>query len=180
MGYAQILENLRRTFEMASARQIAEGCDWYRIAKSLCSNDDDCKALAILSAQTEWNRNVELLQMLKRGDSRPADVPQARWENAAKGIMRQDGKVYNFYLSIRSGGEVGICVDTHILKCAFNNNVTTADQRRLFRSKSKLYQQIADAICEIAEEENLFPAQVQAIIWVVWRATNGRKRLRSV
>lgn len=172
--------NLRSTFESATPVQFQHGCMWYDVAHRLASEygnvNEDADRLAILSAQTPWERNAVLFRMLKDGESRPGDVPQLRWDNALNRKMRSDGKVYNFAVSIRTAGMAGCCIDSHMLKCAFRNQVTKENVGQLFRKNSKLYAMICEIIAEIAEDYCITPAQAQSVIWVTWKGYNSRKR----
>jgi hypothetical protein len=91
-------------------------------------------------------------------------------------------KVRSFYNNIlaqsHSGGSVTI--DVHAVSAAVGQAISSQDKRMVVMQSPKttaysakgVYSLFADAYRKVAKDHNLSPEQVQAIVWLQWRANN--------
>jgi hypothetical protein len=196
---------------MASAAELQEGKRWYADANLICCRiaaDTNtpiptvAAVMAALSPQNPWERNcsdAEALIRLYKADGKDAAESYKVGTfgiNKRKAIaclqeVSRDGhlkilnglKVQAFYLSIL-GDTDAVCVDGHAYSIWLGERVSTTDTPKI---TPKLYETIADDYRKCAAKireitgEYLYPAQIQAITWVVHRNLyKGQRKRRTI
>lgn len=176
--------NVTRIFRAASPAHVVKGMTWYSDAREVASalavrnNVPVEVAVGVIAATSplnSWGSNVNLsARLLAAGglDSGYLSIGLAK----ANAIVR-DGvdpldvltsdKIRNFYLSILSGGDDGVCIDRHAFSLAVNHrfaegNIPSLTGKR-YAATAETYRR-AGAILGVA------PARVQAVTWLSWRA----------
>ena len=164
---SHIHRNLRNAFRSASVRERREGLAWYRKARreaeALAAKYGEPAVLVVwliasLSPKSSWSRNLKDAEHYLQTGIYPGMKP-----------VSGGRKVGAFFHSIFRGGRTeSVCVDRHIASAAAGRKLSERELKRFFDSPRRK-DRIEKAIRTIAKEEGLWPAQVQAIIWVWWK-----------
>lgn len=186
------------TFFLASAGEIQEGLDWYRLANLITcriARDYNISILKVagvisaLSPQNPWERNVQDAEnMVKLYSIDPSSVDDLKVgtfganKRKAIQILSSNGEIETiadilngrkqqaFYRCILHQDDV--CVDGHAYSIWIGKRVSTTDTPKI---SAKLYQEIASdyreatAIINRIMGTNYTSYQVQAITWVTHR-----------
>lgn len=180
--------NITRIFREATPDQIEAGMSWYadarRIAGVLAEQygvtvEVAAGVIAALSPLNSWGANINLAARFLEAGGLSAGYLRA---NLAKAQTILDGgdilatlsglKVTNFYLSIISAGQSGVCIDRHAYSLAVNDRSVSNDVPKL---SSKRYAEITDCYVRAARilsrelGQVIAPAVVQSVTWTVWR-----------
>ena len=156
--------NLRKLLKETTPEEWIEGENWYAKALDLAigmtspdNHDDVCFLIASLSTQQSWERTLALVEEHLRGE-------KPKWIQATGGP-----KVMAFYESIKSGGKTKeVCLDRHMACAAAGRKLTKLELKRFFDSPRR-QRLVAGQVRRLALENDLYPAQMQAILWVTWR-----------
>lgn len=180
--------HITAVFRSATPDQIAAGADWYadarRIAEAFAAKhgitvDQAAGVIAALSPLNSWGANVSLAARFLDGAQHSGylGVGLTKGRDILAGhdiesILKGD-KITNFYRSIVSAGERGVCVDRHAFDLAVN--VRHNDDTRPSIGK-RLYAEVAECYVRAAKilsreyGMRITPAQVQSVTWVIWRS----------
>lgn len=176
--------NVTRIFRAASDSHVERGMRWYADAREVASalavrNNVSVEVatgvIAATSPLNSWGANVNLsARLLAAGglDSGYLSIGLAK----ANAIVR-DGvdpldvltsdKVKNFYLSILSGGDDGVCIDRHAYSLAVNHRFA---EGKIPSLTGKRYAATADTYRRAGDILGVAAARVQAVTWLAWRA----------
>lgn len=152
-----------------------------------------CGVAAALSPQNRWARNQRDAETLCRANdpaeaadggtltTYPKQIAKAldiltAWkdlstEHFAQMLGRRAFKTKAFFYSILAGGETdSVCIDRHMIDAADSGRGIGEGQILWTNGAKGCYDALADAVRALAESVGLPAAQVQAIIWVAWKA----------
>jgi len=190
-SHAEMVANILATFAQATPEQAIDGATWYAqahaIAGELMPDDIEKGAaiLAVLSPALSWDKNIAAaIAASRRNGRRPAGVIGTNWQKA-RDIRRvrsdvdslvRGAKVRAFWRCIATNGTDthAVCVDRHAAAIACGYFLDSADSGRAVAGKR--YDALADAYRDAAAIADVPPATMQAVTWVVWRATPWRDR----
>lgn len=173
--------NIVAVFKSATAYQLETGLAWYKDARGICEDfaaahgvsvEVSAGVFAALSPQNSYAANVNLARRflasqgtlttgyLGLGLGKARDI-----YSGAEILPKLNGlKTMEFYKSIISAGEDGICIDRHAYCIAVGERVA-----KMPNLTPKRYAAVALAYTRAARALDLTPAEVQAVTWVVWR-----------
>lgn len=190
----QMVKNILDVFSGIDLADVSAGVEWYVEARALAeelaaetgySVDQCAGVIAATSPMMSWEKNQQLAaRVLREGGLtsgylstglRKCDaiLAGAPIEETLSGL-----KIRNFYLSIRSAGAQGVCVDRHAIDIALNTRHSDAERPSL---TPKQYDTFVGAYVAAAEELqaqglDISPAELQSATWVAWRAEHGGTR----
>ena len=183
--------NLVALYDAATEADLVLGRDWYaeahRIALLVGKGDANMGAgiLAALSPQTSWKENVKralAATRTKRGNFRGGHTGAClgKAERIYRGFHPLDvlkgSKERAFYIGIlTSGATQEVCIDRHAIGACLGRPATDAERSLTNRTMQgrKDYAEYSDAYREAASILPYTAAQLQAIVWVVWRRQNN-------
>lgn len=180
------VQNLLDVYSRASKRQIAEGLSWYADANVILKGysvafgvpfDRVAAVCAMLSPQTEWNRNLRhVVEFLESGTVKgiPANrLAQVKRIDSGEPIesVCSGFKVNAFYRSILSAGTSNeVCIDSHAIHAALGCRIPEKARKAIFSSK-RLYSAFTETYVEAAGIAGIPAQQFQAVVWVTIRGT---------
>ncbi len=188
------VSNILNVFHGIDLADVAEGAEWYMEARQLCQDlaaetgysvDQCAGVLAATSPMMSWEKNKDLATRVLRAGGLSSGYLGAGLRKCDAILAGADIratlnglKIVNFWESIRSGGESGVCVDRHAIDIAYGKRHADAERPSL---TPKQYATIADAYVAAAaalqsEGLTITPAEVQSATWVAWRAQYGGTR----
>lgn len=186
----QWLKQIEGCYERAPLSVLCDGLAWYVLANAFCATlaekyklplETIAGVVSALSPACPWERNKKDAERLvkafhQRGWLGAHSVRVSTYgKNKHKAIsillgntqMNDKGglKTYNFYQNIlHPNDDVHVTIDRH----AFN----LLQQRAAggVRINKSTYTQAAECFKHVAKRKGLTPCQLQAIVWVQWRA----------
>ena len=180
--------NVTRIFREATPEQIEAGIDWYADARRIAgvfaeqygvTVEVAAGVIAALSPLNSWGANVNLASRFLAAGGLDAGYLRANLAKARRILAGDDIlstlsglKVTNFYRSIISAGEDGVCIDRHAYSLAVNDRSVSNDIPSL---SPKRYAEVAECYVKAARILSrelgmpLAPAVVQSVTWTVWR-----------
>lgn len=192
--YLVVRYNLCRLFVAATDEQRMEGATWYDAARGEIGRIIDntgihyhpdretliergCESLAILSPRCPWEINIEAFRCLANGrePENSRGILPRNWHKAWRHYWTVNErintrKVRTFADGLRSGGLTSdVCLDTHMLRAGLGREPTNLELGRHFKNTRGCYDSLAEIVREEAGIVGLWPAQYQAIIWLVQR-----------
>jgi len=188
----EIRDNLSRRYgrSLATEELWQAGLVWYRDARDeVVSAITDivgvapdnagiargAECLAILSPRCPWEVNLAAFRSLLRQDGPVAQfLPRNFWKAHKHWLWGDERittrKVATFATGVRRGGETqAVCLDTHMLRAALGREPSELELGRHFRNTAGCYDTLADIVRGLAQQEGIYPAQYQAIVWLVQR-----------
>lgn len=190
----QVKANIRKYFDMARPYELQDGRAWYVEAHTLAVNlADECflastahaaGVIAALSPSCAWERNVVDAKAVCAARSfDPTPVVATYGPNLGKAVEIRDGgnplevlggkKVRAFFECIENPYTCRRAViDRHAFCVAFDSYVP----RDIIGTAVKLagvYEWLETCYQEVATELSMFPHEVQATTWLVWRRVKG-------
>jgi len=187
--HAAMVRNILDVFESATPSQAVEGAAWYSDAHALAgaiTPADEMRGaviIAALSPALPWGANMRAaIAAAKVRGSRPSGIIGKNWSKARKARTAADPfavlsgpKVRAFALCIASNGQDphAVCVDRHAAAIAVGRFLEDGGAAAV---RGARFEKIADAYRDAAALAGVTPAAMQAITWVVWRATPWRSR----
>ena len=182
--------NILKLYRQATPEQRQAGHDWYNDAHTIASAlafkyghtlEQTAGVIAALSPLRSWGDNVNIAsRAISQGYLHSGAFKDSLYKvNRILSGEHPDSalggdKVKAFYAGIVSAGHTdSVCVDRHAYDAATNTRHNDDTRPRL---TSKRYRLIADlyvrASRQISRESGLrvSAAQVQAVVWLVWRA----------
>ena len=170
-----LIENITAVFDRASQSEVESGMFWYptahRIALESGSVERGAGIIAALSPMMPWDRNV----MLAREAWGTGTAHGGLTANVAKAQSILEGanpldvlggdKVRTFYRNIVSPWGDGVTIDRHAYDIA-TNTVNGNGYRGIGK---RVYAELSEAYVTTASMLGIFPTELQAITWVVWR-----------
>lgn len=180
----------------ATDQDIVQGLEWYQVHHDIVQSvsgtfhmppDNIAAAMSCLSANTRWewarDATIDLVQAHRWGKPLPTLPTVGRQAKKAIAVLSVDKrgrallphvatkvgqKTRSFYLNLLDPNDPEpVTLDRWMWRCV-GRHVGTV----------RLYRIMAEAIREIAENCNLLPNQVQAIIWTVSRKRGKDADLR--
>ena len=176
-----------RTYQAATAEQVAEGLDWYRNAHAAAASLDPgnprraAGVIAALSPRMPWARNLELAaRAYADGQATGALSRSCRQANAIlaggePGEVLTGTKVRAFFALIDDPTDPWtVCIDRHAIDVAVGQRLAEPLRVALYpMGRSGLYERFARCYRRAADVLGVLPNQVQAVTWVTWRARNN-------
>lgn len=180
---ATLVENILAVWESATVEQREIGMGWYQDAQGICEDfakvhgvtpEVAAGVFAALSPQNGYGANIALARrFLASGGTMTTGylsvgLDKAREIYAGGDIEtilkgRVGFKTLNFFASIVSGGQDGVCIDRHAACLAWG------ERRKTVALTERQYQEMVDAYTLAAWTVGITPAEMQAVTWVVWR-----------
>ena len=178
--------NLITILNHASYYDYDNGFNWYNEAREFClmvsketghSYMVTCAVLAALSPRNKWERNkIDCFELCKGNDSHKFGTFNANVRKA-KSILSltkyQDvinalngKKIIAFFDNIFDENSERVTVDVWMLLAYHGMRLAESERPNVTQ---KLYDEIEDAVIELARENNLRPYEAQAIIWTTFR-----------
>lgn len=176
-------------FRTATPTEVVAGADWYRDAREIATSlatrngvsvEIAAGVIAALSPLQSWGANVNLAaRFLEAGGLHTgylsAGLARARKILNGENILHtlRGKKITNFYLSIITAGQDGVCIDRHAWSLAVG--VRYGVDAEAPNLTPKRYGQAVEAYTRAAKilsreyDESFSPAQVQAVTWTLWR-----------
>ncbi len=179
--------NVLRTYDAASADQVAEGLDWYHNAHAAAASLDPASprraagVIAALSPRMPWPRNLELAaRAYADGHATGALGRSCRQANdilagAHPFDVLTGTKVRAFYALIDNPDDAWtVCIDRHAIDVAVGQKMPDPIRVATYpMGRSGMYERFARCYRRAADQLGVRPAQVQAVTWVTWRALNA-------
>lgn len=179
-----MVRNILRVFRSATPEQLETGMNWYKDARGICEDfatahgvtpEVAAGVFAALSPQNSYGANVNLARrFLASGgtlDSGYLGMGLAKARAIYEGadirttLLGSRGfKTLNFFVSINSAGQDGVCIDRHAYCIAVNEKVANIPSL-----SEKRYAAIALAYARASRYAGITAAEIQAVTWVVWR-----------
>jgi hypothetical protein len=184
-----IQDNLKEIWETISLSSFIEGKDWYWEAHKICQDiaDEYNKPIeevvgvcAALSPQKSWDENVKLVKnymydalsfkghtgvMISKAHLIAMYTYFYKDRKAYIERILSGDKIVNFFNNILNPYDRSyVCIDRHHIQLA------TQDYK-LTRITPKQYEFIKQETINFANEVNLIPCELQAILWTHFRKT---------
>lgn len=182
------VRNITRVFRTATPEEVQAGADWYADARRIAgvyaerygvTVEVAAGVIAALSPLNSWGNNLNLAaRFLEAGGLDAgylkANLAKARAILAGAPILPTLSglKVSNFYLSIVSGGQSGVCIDRHAYALAANDRAASNEIPSLSPKRYAEYVDAYTRAAKILSRESgttITPAQVQSVTWTLWR-----------
>lgn len=178
-----MIDNILAVWESATDEQREAGMNWYRDAQGICldmavAHDKPLSVVAgvfaALSPQNGYGANVNLARRFMASEGTMTTGYMRVGLDKARAIYEggdietilfgtRGHKTMNFFASIYSGGEDGVCIDRHAACLAWG------ERRATVSLTDRQYQEMVDAYTLAAWTVGVTPAEMQAVTWVVWR-----------
>ncbi len=171
--------NILKTYNKASAEEIAEGMAWYQTAHNIAleiSPDNIEKGAGVLAAMSplmHWNRNVIIARnafekgFTEGGFSTNREKSDAILSGADPRNVLGGNKVRSFYENILDPNCDTVTIDRHAYDVAVA--MPTGDDSKSRLSRKGVYEEFAQAYRDLAVEYDMLGSEMQAITWVTWR-----------
>lgn len=138
------------------------------------------KVIAVLSPGIQWEVNKRAAFCLLNNHAYNAGMTVAGYgQNVAKAMAILDGaqdllpsaqKTYAFYKNILTAGQNdGVTIDRHAFKAL--NNISKGGSVAITK---KQYDQLELGYRQLADDYELTPPQMQALVWVGYKKVNNR------
>ena len=192
------VRNIKAIHELASLSEIADGMNWYGVAKCVAiqlAGDYGIPAnqaigvIAALSPRNKWARNCQdaasLIAAYKAGGAEQARLTKvctfgANKEKAIK-VLESGFETLPMILDILSGPKLrefasciagldDVCIDGHAF-CIWNGGRTVL--KDVPAIGVKLRRQIKADYAQAAADLGITGYELQAITWVAWRRIHG-------
>jgi hypothetical protein len=186
-----LTRNITRVFRKATSEQVTTGLDWYAEAHEFALDSaarhgitlaQSAGILAALSPMQSWGANKALAERFMAAGGLdagylPDNLAKARrilsGEVESADILTSN-KVGAFFHGILTRGQTDVvCIDRHAWDIAVN--VRNTDQTRPGLGSKARYGAAVEAYVNAARILTpevgmpLFPAELQAVVWVTWR-----------
>jgi hypothetical protein len=181
-------ECYQEIFVLADREELSQGKAWYDVARqrALTLAEETGKSLetcagviAVLSPMVEWNVNIKAASAILKHGSKARRVPGFRLNRRkALAVLRGEyesikgPKVREFWLTILNPSHTEPVIDSQMIGAWYNGEIDKGDIGKVAGNKKKL-EEIRQAVKDIAREEELKVAQVQAIIWLTFKRLKG-------
>ena len=181
-----MMDNFYNVLNHANYDQYLEGLTWYDDARNYAKHLSQVSGLpfitvsaviAALSPMSPWERNkLDALMMVTNNTKHKyttfgANVAKARrllkMSDYSAIVDELNGlKTIAFFDNIYNEESEHITVDSHMLSIAYGKKLSKSERPSMTKS---LYQSIESGIRKFADQLNLRPYELQAILWVTWR-----------
>lgn len=190
----QMALNILDVFSGIDMADASASVEWYAEARALAESlaaetgysvDQCAGVIAATSPMMSWEKNQELAARVLRAGGLTSGYLGAGLRKCDAILAGADIlatlsglKIQNFYLSIRSAGAEGICIDRHAIDIALATRHSDAERPSLTPKQYATFAGAYAAAAESLQAEGLpiSPAELQAITWVAWRAEHGGTR----
>jgi hypothetical protein len=187
MDMLNMADNILRAYVLASDSDISEGMAWYDdalgLAAELSPNDiaRGAGVIAALSPLTSWPLNVRRArEVFATGTTSGMGNNVRKAERIFAGESPESvlsgPKVTSFFHNIMGNDEM-VTVDRHAIDVAYGR--VMSDDERSKAVSGKRYGILKDAYSHVANilstemEKVITGAQLQAAVWVYWRANHA-------
>jgi hypothetical protein len=184
-----MVANILGVFEDATPAQALEGAAWYSdahaLAEAITPGDvvRGAVIIAALSPALPWSLNMRAaVAAAKVRGRRPSGIMGTSWAKARKARTAADPfsviggpKVRAFAECIATNGThpTAVCIDRHAAAIAVGRFLEDGGAAAV---RGARFEKMADAYRDAAALAGTTPAVMQAVTWVVWRATPWRSR----
>jgi len=184
-----MMANIHHFYSLANDHQIAEGIGWYKtwsrkIAKLDPTNPRRAWAIfSILSPLNSVERNWELTKLIyatngnltsgyfRKQLAKANAIHNGELPAEESSISKTPVKTISFFRNF-TGNMEAVTIDSWMLKAVFNVNFKKGDKTPSM-SSVRNYNSIVEAVRIVANELDIAPAELQAIVWVVIRELWG-------
>lgn len=178
-----MVQNIKSVYRTASEQQRVAGMEWYEVANTLCegwshkygvSFEQAAGVLAVISPRLSWTLNVAYCERILSEGTAPimhGTLAKVRRIMAGESpeVVLGGNKVRAFYANICSPlWSTDVTVDRHAFDIAMGT--VGDDTSRKVLERKGMYEYVAEAYRQAADDLGIAPAQVQAVTWVVWRS----------
>ena len=180
--------NIYNVLNHSSHEQYINGLNWYGDARieaeriSIVSGKPFitvCAVIAALSPMTPWEKNQVDAYEMCCGNTQHIYTTFGANVSKAKRLLNMvdysaivdelNGlKTVAFFDNIFNEESEHITIDSHMLSIAFGKKLSKVERPSMTSYK---YHTISDGIKRLADQNNLRPYELQAILWVTWRET---------
>jgi len=180
----QLERNITAYYFLATKKELANGCEWYRKAYWECARlgaqynvpvDTVICIVAALSPRNRWSRNlIDAEQILIHGENATVSTFNTNKEKAVRILngeapldVLSGNKVRSFYNCVSSPSCYCVCVDSHAYAVAagFGERIKVKSNT----ITDKVYQAVTQAYQAVAEQFNVLPLELQATTWLTYR-----------
>ena len=186
----QQVNRINKYLEQATAREYAQGLDWYNEARLLCVElaskynvtlQQVAEVISILSPQKKWETNkAEVIALFNQvfNKQKPSFKYFATKQQLKECIAIIKGefalpsnrtKTYSFADNIADKDSKEVTIDRHALRVAYDDKSAKID-----KVSPKQYREAREAYRIVADKVGLKAYQVQAITWVVYKRIVNR------
>ena len=182
--------NLRRVLSAATTEESKEGIEWYTKASAIATGPTSKEtrraagAIAALSPGLSWERNVAEFRRLQAGLGAKfqTGINWRKAETIYSGTepleVLSGPKTRAFYMNIAYPFSAATTtIDRHAYSALAGRHLTSKELQSLDLGS---YAKAQDAYVQLAEENELLPCQVQAIVWVTWRRLKARNSIEVI
>ena len=176
----ELIENITAVFDRATQDEVEDGLFWYprahQIAREIAPTvEAGAGVIAALSPMMTWDRNIMLAReafatgVAQGGLSKNVAKAQAIIDGADPLDVLGGDKVRTFYGNIVNPWGDGVTIDRHAYDIAVgkrHGNTRPGIGKKVYREFSTAYIQAALGL-------GVFPVELQAITWTVWRREIG-------
>lgn len=186
--------SLRRWLAEATPAEWDAGVTWYARARASVqelatqhgvSVDVAAGVVAVLSPMVRWERNITEANLVLKRRRRGEDFSREGHSAFAKNIHKAydivdmersagivSGPKVTAFWALLSGPCNALVIDSIAILAAVGidpNPLVTSEDAKPYFGRVRVMEQIRRAYRAVAEERELRPDQVQAIVWTVWR-----------
>lgn len=189
-----MIQNILDVFHTVDMADAAAGAEWYADALAFCQTlatetgytvSQVAGVVAATSPLNKWESNKDLAARIVRAGGLTAGYMGVGLRKCDAILAGADieatlngQKIVNFYVSIKTAGAEGVCIDRHAHDIAAGVRHSDASRpaigKGLYAAISAAYIGAAESLH--AEGLEITPAELQSITWEAWRAEHAGTR----
>lgn len=177
-SHEDMVRNVKAAYDLASPSEVADGIKWYAeangIAKSIAEKSgvelwQAIELISVASPGADWSLNVKIPALILEGKTDGLFITRqsmAKVKRILAGESAVNGPKTTSFAQNIAGNHEPVTIDGWMVRIA------CADPGIEWKNTSisgGAYKQIALAVKEVANELNILPAHLQAIVWVAYR-----------
>lgn len=179
-----IAEQLEAVYRHASSETIAQGRQWYVMARDIATGiahrhnltlEQSASVIALLSPRTSWETNITNAELAASGSVsfgmftwQAYRLPMILADETGRSDLVHGPKVESFRANIL-GDWTRVTVDIWAIRAATGDLTLGDDAYKAMTGTRTRYEILADGYRLAAERAGLSPAELQAVTWLVVR-----------
>lgn len=180
-------KRIAELFDSVDVADVMAGIEWYGEARDIAgilaerygvTVAQAAGVIAATSPLNSWGANVQLAERILATRDFTSGYIRLGLGKCERILAGEDiatvlngAKITNFWESIMSAGESGVCIDRHAFDIAVGVRHTDETRPgigvRLYAACAEAYVQAAEMVSR--EGVTFTPAEVQSVTWVEWR-----------